>query len=491
MRALPPAFTDEMRALFERFERMAEWPDFLASFEVKPVGGLRANRLKISAQELRDLLEAEIEPAALPLKAVSWSDDGFYLPPDFQPGKLPWHSVGLFYIQEPSAMLPAAVLGAKPGERILDLCAAPGGKTCRIAADLAGKGLLWANEISADRARALLHNVELTGCSNCIITTETPERLAERLPQFFDRILVDAPCSGSGMFRRDPSAMDSWLDYGSEHCTNLQRGILLAAWTMLRPGGTLVYSTCTFSIAENEEMILWLTGEMPDCLIEPITKAAGVSNGLPLTPGMTGTVRIWPHLADGDGHFCALLHKAAADLPDEQLRQPAAPETLESTAAWGAFDRFCTANLSDSGQKRLKQMIEQGSRRFERDCLHLLPPDFQVPDHLRKVKTGLFLGQVKVLRDKNVIYEPSQAFLFSLTAQDLRLTIQGPPDSDLIRRYLRGETVSANSDGLEKSGSFAAILMSGPIGSWPLGWVKTMGGGMLKNLYPPAWRRQI
>lgn len=488
MRPLPAAFADEMRTLFERFDRMAEWPDFLASFAVKPVGGLRANTLKISPPDLRELLETEIDQTALPLQTVKWSDDGFYLPADFQPGKLPWHSLGLFYIQEPSAMLPAAVLGARPGERILDLCAAPGGKSCRIAADLDGEGLLWANEISADRARALLHNVELTGCSNSIITTETPERLAERLPLFFDRILVDAPCSGSGMFRRDPSAMDSWLDYGSEHCTNLQRGILRAAWTMLRPGGTLVYSTCTFSIAENEEMILWLTGEMPDCRIEPITKAAGVSDGLPLTPELAGTARIWPHLADGDGHFCALLRKMSAEMP---VHQPTVSQTPESAAAWGAFERFCTAALSDSGQQRLLRLIEQGSRRFERDCLHLLPPGFQVPEHLRKIKTGLFLGQIKVLRDKSVIYEPSQAFLFSLTAQDLRLAVEGLPDSDLIKRYLRGETVSAETDGLEKAGNYAAILISGPTGSWPLGWVKTMGGGMLKNLYPPAWRRQI
>ncbi len=484
MRSLPPAFAQEMQDLFDRFGRSGEWPLFLASFAEKPLAGLRANTLKIDAAALRVLLNHNLKP-------VPWSDDGFYLPLDFQPGKLPWHSAGLYYIQEPSAMLPAIVLGAKPGERILDLCAAPGGKSCRIAADLRGEGLLWANEISSDRARALLHNVELTGCRNAIISQETPERLADRLPAYFDRILVDAPCSGSGMFRRDPGAMDSWQAYGSDHCTALQRGILLAAWTMLKPGGSLVYSTCTFSLAENEEMILWLT-EQVDCQIEPIAKVPGIDNGLSVSPAMTRTARIWPHRVDGDGHFCARLSKPKDDMTSREgvLPYPAETPTLPGLAAWAAFDRFCASTLSEVGQQKLKAWTDNGRRRFERNCLHLLPPGAALAN-LKMVKTGLFLGQVRELRDKSAVFEPSQAFLFSLTPQDLRHTLAGTPSSDLIRRYLRGETLTIENPDTSSPSGFAAVVLSSGAQAWPLGWCKTMGPGLMKNLYPQAWRRQI
>lgn len=491
MRPLPPLFLAEMHDLFEAYGRLTEWPAFLESFNVRPAAGLRANALKISAPELKALLAAEPGLDGDAIRPVPWSADGFYLPSDAQPGRLPWHSAGLYYIQEPSAMLPAAVLNARPGERVLDLCAAPGGKSCRIAADLQGEGLLWANEISADRARALLHNIELTGCRNSLITQETPERLAACLPFYFDKILVDAPCSGSGMFRRDPSAMDSWQAYGSEHCTELQRGILDAAWAMLRPGGTLVYSTCTFSIAEDEGMIGWMLEQHPDCRILPIAKSEGVSDGLPLTPEMTRTARIWPHLAEGDGHFCAMLSK----LPDE----PAAshPDIMpvaangETTAAWLSFDRFCQAALSEQGLRNLSDYRARAGHRFERSCLHLLPPGIEVPLPLKKLKTGLFLGQVKMLRDKTFIFEPSQAFLFSLKAGDLAIAISDTESSGLIRRYLRGETVTCSDPDRYQAGRYAGIMMNGGGGAWPLGWGKTMGGGLVKNLYPQAWRRQI
>lgn len=493
MKALPETFIQEMHSLFGQFGRGAEWPEFLASFSRQPDGGLRANTLKIGVSELRELLADGLGVRAEQLAPVSWSDDGFYVPAGSQPGKLVYHAAGLYYIQEPSAMLPAMVLGARPGERIMDLCAAPGGKTCRIAADLRGEGLLWANEISADRARALLHNVELTGCTNSLITQETPERLAAKLPEFFDAILVDAPCSGSGMFRRDPAAMDSWQAYGSLPCAEMQRAILQSAWAMLRPGGRLVYSTCTFSLMEDEAMIGWFLDEHPDSLILPIRKAPGVSDGLPLRPGMTGTARIWPHLAAGDGHFCALLQKKSCAQPVlAPAKPPRVAEAVPVTPAWQAFLDFCRLNLSASGLARVLDCCVPARMRHDHDCLHLLPAGVAAPTNLKNVKTGLFLGQLRTLRNGRQIYEPSPAFLFSLNAEDLRDPAVGAPHSELIRRYLNGETVAWNpAIPVEPGRTLAIMLETGAAGSWPLGWAKSMPGGQLKNLYPQAWRRNI
>lgn len=495
---LPDAFLREMEDLFRNYGRTSEWPAFLASFTEPAEGGLRANALKIDVLDLLPLLADALELPLQAFKPVPWSPDGLYLPAGTQPGRLPHYAAGLYYIQEPSAMLPANVLAARPGERILDLCAAPGGKTCRIAADLKGEGLIWANEISADRARALLRNVELTGCANCVITQETPERLAARLPEYFDRILVDAPCSGSGMFRRDPAAVQSWKAYGSAHCVNMQQSILRAAWPMLRPGGSLVYSTCTFSIAENEAMIAWLLDEYPDCRLLPIVKAPGVSDGLPLQPELSGTARIWPHLATGDGHFCALVQKLpGAGSPETQAAEISGKEAADwqSDAAWAAFCAFCQDNLSPAGIRRILDRPLAGSLRIERDCLHILPPGFQLPPALKLVKTGLFLGQIKKLRDGRQIYEPSPAFILSLAAEDLLFRAGGPPFSDLVRRYLRGETLAWPVSGPGFTpGRYAAVTLTGGTGhpaEWPLGWAKAQPPSMLKNLYPQAWRRQI
>jgi len=483
---LPPAFITEMHDLFAENGMLEQWPDFSASFQGQSAGGVRANTLKIPAADLRQLLSESSGAALETLRPIPWTSDGFYLPPDCQPGKLPWHSAGLYYVQEPSAMLPAAVLDARPGEKILDLCAAPGGKSCRIAADLHGKGLLWANEISAERVRALLHNIELMGCENCLITQESPERLAERLPGYFDKILVDAPCSGSGMFRRDPGAIGSWQSYGSASCTVLQRDILAAAWKMLRPGGYLVYSTCTFSKSENEEMISWFIAQTPDAVVSPIGLRPGVSEGF-----LPGTVRIWPHLSAGDGHFCALLQKSG-DQPQNAGPAAIQQQVSSGSPAWQAFDRFCQDTLSDLGWQRLQKLRAESGHRHERDCLHLLPQGLPVPDGLKKVKTGLFLGQIKTLRDKTVLFEPSQAWLLSLKADDLRYCLQGVATSDLIRRYLRGETLTlADDQPVLPRGVYAGVCLKSRQGAWPLGWVKAMDGRLMKNLYPQAWRRLI
>ncbi|MGI6334056.1 MAG: RsmB/NOP family class I SAM-dependent RNA methyltransferase [Saccharofermentanales bacterium] len=494
MTGLPSVFTAEMQQLFARFGFRHEWPAFIASFSQPAAAGLRANTLKIPAGKLSSVLP--IQDGVI--KPVPWSSDGFYLPSGFRPGRLPGHSAGLFYIQEPSAMLPAVVLNAKPGERILDLCAAPGGKSTKIAADLQGEGLLWANEISAERTKALLHNIERIGCRNSIITQETPERMAALLPEYFDAVLVDAPCSGSGMFRRDPEARESWLQFDRLHYAGLQRGILRSAWAMLRPGGRLVYSTCTFSLAENEEVIAWMLETYPDCRIQPISKPEGVDDGLPLTTEMSGTARIWPHRTMGDGHFCALLVKAERDdraevksVDPEVWEKSNVDESWETKAAREAFDLFIAETLAVDRLSLFVAAMNRGTLRYDRGRLHLLTAGIQVPVGLRKVKTGLFLGQTRRLRGQRVVFEPSHAFLMSLTASDFSRTASGSSDSDLIRRYLRGETTINPGLTMSESGYYGAVLLKYGEHLWPLGWMKTMPGNQMKNLYPQAWLRLI
>lgn len=495
MTDLPSAFIAEMQQLFARFGFQHEWPAFVASFSQPAAVGLRANILKIAAEKLSSVLPIRGEE----VKSVPWSPDGFYLPAGFRPGRLPEHSAGLFYIQEPSAMLPAAVLNAKPGERILDLCAAPGGKSTKIAADLKGEGLLWANEISTERTKALLYNIERIGCRNSLITQETPERMAALLPEYFDAVLVDAPCSGSGMFRRDPNARESWLQFDRLYYATLQRDILRSAWTMLRPGGRLVYSTCTFSLAENEEVVAWMLETYPDCRIQPISKPAGVDDGLPLTAEMMGTARIWPHRTAGDGHFCALLDKVERDGrnetesidPEAWEKKSNFDESWEEKAAWEAFDRFIVETLAVDRLPLFVAAMNHGSLRYDCGRLHLLTAGLQVPVGLCKVKTGLFLGQIRRLRGQRVVFEPSHAFLLSLTAPDFSRTASGSSDSDLIRRYLRGETTTAPADGMSEPGYHGAVLLKHGECRWPLGWIKTMPGNQMKNLYPQAWLRLI
>ena len=489
MGSLPDPFVAEMQDLFERFGLSAECPSFLQSFQAPSWSGLRTNTRKIQPDSLIRLMAGQAGLPAASIRPVSWCDDGFYCPPGLQPGKLAAHAAGLYYIQEPSAMLPAQVLSVHPGERVLDLCAAPGGKAARLASDLKGQGLLWANEISHDRVRALQRNIELTGCTNAVITRETPERLAVRLTGWFDAILADVPCSGSGMFRRDPAAVRSWQAYGPDRCTPLQNRILEAAWQMLRPGGRLVYSTCSFSLAENEGMIAGFSDRHADCRILPITALPGTSNGLPLAAGLDGTIRIWPHRADGEGHFCAMLAKVEGSAMPLPLYR-ADPGTDEG---WMAFSDFCQATLTAEGQARMRALADRRSRRAEHDHLHLMPECPEALAELSKVKTGLFLGQLHRRGRQGIRFEPSMALLLSLNGSDLKHPFAAPENSDLVRRCLRGETLTLPDAWVQAgwpAGATAAILLSGDDGSWPLSWARLMQPPLMKNLYPRGWTRQ-
>ncbi|MCL1884162.1 MAG: RsmB/NOP family class I SAM-dependent RNA methyltransferase, partial [Defluviitaleaceae bacterium] len=253
-----------------------EFDAFLKSYEDPPVRGIRMNPLK---------------PANSPYNSqVPWCKNGFYYSPDERPAKTIAYHAGLFYIQEPSAMCPVEILGVEAGDKVLDICAAPGGKSVQIAGHLMGRGLLISNDNSASRNRALVKNLERAGVTNAVVLTEQPKNLAKRFPEFFDKILIDVPCSGEGMFRRDPDVIKSYERTPPETYTALQTEILENAAKMLKPSGQMVYSTCTFNTLENENIIANFVQSHNDF-------------------SQIQTTRIFPHLSQGEGHFACLLKK--------------------------------------------------------------------------------------------------------------------------------------------------------------------------------------
>ena len=294
---LPLKYTETMKALLGE-----EYDAYLASFDEERFYGLRVNTLKLSAEEMA-------AKGVFSLRSVPWCETGFYYDGAERPAKHPYYHAGLYYLQEPSAMSPAATLPIGEGDRVLDLCAAPGGKTTQLGARLGGTGLLVANDISAGRAKTLLKNVELAGIRNAIVMSETPERIAERLPHFFDKILVDAPCSGEGMFRKEPDMVKSWDADMLAFCRSEQAKILEACAPMLKAGGMLLYSTCTFSPEENEKSIGDFLERHPEFDLMPIAKKNGFAAGL---APYTDCARLYPHRLKGEGHFLALLRKKEA-----------------------------------------------------------------------------------------------------------------------------------------------------------------------------------
>lgn len=320
---LPLIFAERMKSLLgDEFEQ------FMKSYEQSPHAGLRVNTLKISMEQFDEIAPFDLRP-------IPWCETGFYVPHGVKPGLHPYYHAGLYYIQEPSAMAPVELLQVEPGDRVLDLCAAPGGKTTQIAAKLQGKGVLVTNDIHAERTKALAKNVELYGVRNAVVLNESPERIANAFPHYFDKVLIDAPCSGEGMFRKDEDMVKSWEHHSVEKCVLMQRDILETAARLLAPGGTIVYSTCTFAPEENEAMIAEFLNINHDFVVMDIPEETGFAPGRPewvrqmmpekaeeteaVLDQTRGTVRLWPHLLEGEGHYVAVLeHRAGQGLETDQ-----------------------------------------------------------------------------------------------------------------------------------------------------------------------------
>lgn len=461
---IPPLFRQRMEALLGE-----EWPLLeKALLEKDRARGLRINTLKAPASCLE---------GREGLSGIPWTRDGYYYEEALQPGRRPLHAAGLYYIQEPSAMAVAALSGAVPGERILDLCAAPGGKTCALAASMRGEGLLVANEIHPARARILSQNVERMGIRNCLVTNAAPDALAERFTGFFDRILVDAPCSGEGMFRKEEAAVREWSPENVRLCAARQKEILAAAAVMVRPGGTLVYSTCTFAPEEDEGQILDFLKSHPDFSLTDLPgllgermEAWGFAPGRPDFADPEGTdpassrlsscIRLWPHRLRGEGHFLAVLAREGKALPGRKAGR-VRPLSREDERLWQAF--ATSALLTDLPGVRI---------RFG-DQLFLLPLELDLHG-LKVLRPGLQLGTFKKNR-----FEPAHALALALRKEEAVLTLDLPADGPEAAAFLRGESLP----GQGKKG-WTLVTLDGI----SAGWGKE-GGNILKNHVPKGLRK--
>jgi NOL1/NOP2/sun family putative RNA methylase len=453
---LPQDFLDRMNTLLDS----SEYSEFIKSYDMQRTYGLRVNTLKTGIREFMD-----ISPFAL--LPVPWVKDGFYYNGDENPGKHPYYHAGLYYIQEPSAMLPGEVANAQPGEYILDLCAAPGGKTVQMAAGMKGRGLLVANDINSDRVKALVKNIEMCGVRNAIVTNESPEILAGRFGGFFDKVLVDAPCSGEGMFRKDEDAARSWEKFKCSTCASMQENILESADRLLKPGGRLVYSTCTFSPQEDEAMVSQFLEKHRDYEVLEIPKVGGMEGGKPAwadgNEALQRTARLWPHKVKGEGHFTALLGKkeeAVRKTGDKDMNVKADTECIE------AFYSFSRENLN----------VElQGGFITKGRSLYWLP--VQLPDlsGIRVAKFGWYLGSLD-----NKRFDPAHSLAVALKREDFKRSVNLSSDSREVISYLKGETLM-----LEAEKGLTAVCVDG----YTLGWAKS-DGYIMKNLYPKGWRKQ-
>ena len=439
---LPLAFTDKMKTLFG-----AEYESFLRGFDLPRHYGVRVNTLKIDTEAFRGLFNVDLAP-------VPWCQTGYYYNADeIRLSKSPFYAAGLYYLQEPSAMSAASILNAQPGERVLDLCASPGGKTTQLAAAMQNRGVLVSNDATSARMTALVKNIEQMGVTNAFVTNETADRLATRFPGWFDKILVDAPCSGEGMFRKDKDAVLSWDARKPERLRDIQRSILLDAAKMLASGGRLMYSTCTFSPEENERQIKDFLDIQPDFRLVSIQhEAFGVSRARADWAGderLTAAARIWPHVQNGEGHFAALLERVS-NAPDAPPPAAAAKPDANALALYAAFANDLLRNAPS------------GSIAQHKDTLYIPPEGLPALGGLRIFRGGFPLGIYKGKR-----FEPSPALAMALRKDDFRRILDFAADSDEVRRFLNGEAFEVSAEnGLH---TFCA-------GGYPLGLVKIQNG---------------
>ena len=443
---LPEAFLENMQRLLGD-----ECPAFLRALEEPPTLALRLNPKRPGA-----------ETAALPFmeSAVPWAALGRYLKTgaDAKPGSSVAHAAGAFYIQEASAMASAAVLDARPGERVLDLCAAPGGKSTQIAAALSDSGLLVSNDPEPQRARALAGNLERMGAMNAVVTSALPEQLSARWPgELFDAILVDAPCSGEGMFRRDPESRTEWKPSSPEGCARRQAGILDHAAKLLRPGGRLVYSTCTFNDLENEGSVLGFLARHPDFAPEDF-ELPGVGAS---TQGM---LRLLPHRVRGDGHFVARLRRAGEAASDRISDAPAPKVDREAVKLLQALTREVCV---------LPDALAKMTPFIQGDRLYCAPRETPPLNGLRVITPGLCL--LKIGRNH---LEPDHALAMALPPACAHRRAE--LSDDQARAWLRGEAIE-----LDGEKGWTLVLYHG----MPLGWGKR-SGSTLKNHLPKGLRRQ-
>ena len=428
---LPEAFLKRMKA-----QLGAEYEDFLRSLERPRAVALRFNPLKGTAPALPFVMEP-----------VPWEPQGYYYDPETRPGLHVFHEAGVYYLQEASAMAPVTLLDPQPGERICDLCAAPGGKTTQIAGRMLGEGFLLCNEINPKRAKILSRNMERMGVANALVTNEHPQTLADRFSGFFDRVLIDAPCSGEGMFRKEEAAVTDWSQETVEMCSRRQAEILHSGAAMVRPGGRLVYSTCTFAPEEDEMVVAKFLENHPDFYPESVDAPW-------FQPGENGSYRMWPHKLLGEGHFAAVLRRAGDEKPEAM---PCSGTKLPKE--WLSFAEELGVTLPEGKAVQFGQ------------SLYWAPVDMPDIARLKVLRPGLELGIAKKNR-----FEPAHAL--ALWLKTCKSMEDYAPESPEMAAYLHGDVVPSVKNGwcLVTAGGFS------------VGWGKG-DGRVLKNHYPKGLRR--
>lgn len=526
---LPLRFTDRMKVMLKD-----EYEQFVKSYDDAPRSGIRINTLKIDPDSFRKITPFE-------LKSIPWCETGYYVPSGTKPGLHPYYYAGLYYIQEPSAMSPAEVMDIQPGDVVLDLCAAPGGKSTQIAAKLKGQGVLVTNDISTERTKALAKNIEMYGVRNAVVLNEHPDRIAEAFPHYFDKILIDAPCSGEGMFRKDEDMARQWEHHSIERCVHMQRDILSTAASLLAPGGRIVYSTCTFAPEENEAMIGEFLKQHPDFYVLALPSDKGFAGGHPewikrlvkehhftdldidtfedeaeITEQLAKTGRLWPHLIEGEGHFIAVLQHKGAREPRELVtyhqedylavtneratKKDRSDQRLAKKKGKGKHGAFGKAEGAKGSRHEtvadprlvFEQFIQEhlnitlpGTSVFYGDKVYQTPIDPSRLKGLRVIRAGWFMGSVK-----NGRFAPSQALASALRAEEVKRVVHLQTDHENKEavRYLKGETIEMEESRLLKQHTdsakgFTLVCIDG----YSAGWAKWQEG-RLKNEYPAGWR---
>lgn len=440
---LPETYKQNMKSLLNE-----EYDEFIESFEQDRYYGLRVNTTKISVEDFLKISPFHLEP-------IPWTSNGFYYQESERPAKHPYYYAGLYYLQEPSAMMPAQTLEIEEGDIVLDACAAPGGKSTELLNKLNGTGLLFSNDISSSRAQGLLHNIEKWGCGNVIVASEDISTLAKYYPETFDKVLIDAPCSGEGMFRKNPSLIQSWEERGNEYYVKLQKEIVKSALSLLKPGGKMVYSTCTFSCSENEDIIAYMKEICPEIQLIHI-ESPYFSRGV---NGYEQCVRLYPHKIKGEGHFVAYIQKGDKPISHSSIIHP---NEIPNEDAKEFF-------------KNIQKSFDNGTFQLKKDKLYFIP-DINLKG-IRILRSGLFLGECKKNR-----FEPSQALAMNLKKEEFKNVIDLDISDPNVIKYLKGETIQVSNTKLK---GWVLVCVNG----YSLGFGKIQNG-TIKNKYAQGWRWQ-
>ncbi|MCL4871513.1 MAG: RsmF rRNA methyltransferase first C-terminal domain-containing protein [Anaerolineae bacterium] len=465
---IPPDFLARMHTLLGD-----DYPAFAQSYDAPGVVGLRVNTLKIAPVDFNRIAPFTLMPAG------EWDAAAFHLIPSITntpitntplpPGKHPYHWAGLYYLQEPSAMVVGALMRPQPGEWVLDLSAAPGGKSTHLAALMGDKGLLVSNEIDRGRAHILADNLARWGTYNSLITNDTPEKLAQTWGAIFDRVLVDAPCSGEGMFRRQGGF--AWSESIIQACARRQKGILAAAADLVRPGGRLVYATCTFAPEEDEQVIAHFLAQRPEFSLIAHPHWAGLSPGHPDwadgQPELSQTVRLWPHRFMGEGHFVAVMEREAPGREPSVVNQPKRRPFKTNNFIPNEWRGFAGQTLA------VDFPAEQFH--FAGNKLYLLPEQAIDTGKLRLVRYGLLLGELN-----KGVFKPAHPLALALSKGEVNAVLDFPAAAGQITAYLAGHDFPAD-------GPDGWVLVT--VDGYGLGWGKRVRG-RVKNHYPHPWRQR-